>query len=116
MRARESAAVAGPVAWRLTNTSFRKPRFEYHDTKEAAEQRQADFNRSVDEGGLHDLTPLYAALATQPQEVSPSQDAEDAAHIANLIEVVRMPNVEYVADAHNDAVKHLRARAQQEKL
>lgn len=50
-----------PVAWRLTNTAFRKPQFEYHDTREHAEQRQEDFNRSVDDGGMHDLTPLYTA-------------------------------------------------------
>ena len=71
-QSREQAApqavqAAVPVAWRLTNTAFRKPRFEYHDTKESAELRQADFNRSVDDGGLHNLTPLYAAFAaTQP--------------------------------------------------
>lgn len=29
--------------------------------------------------------------------------------ILALIEVARMPNIEYVADAHNDAVKKLRA-------
>lgn len=50
---------AEPVAWRLTNTSYRKPRFEYFNTKEEAEQRQADFNRSVDDGGLYNLTALY---------------------------------------------------------
>lgn len=45
-----------------------------------------------------------------------ARDAEDAAHIKNLCELVRMPNAEYVADAHNAAVKYLRlrARAQQE--
>jgi len=49
-----------PVAWRLRNTAFRTPSFRYYETREAAEQDQADFNRSVDDGGLHDLTPLYA--------------------------------------------------------
>lgn len=39
-----------------------------------------------------------------------ARDAEDAAHIKNLCELVRMPNAEYVADAHNAAVKYLRAR------
>lgn len=38
-------------------------------------------------------------------------DAEDAAHIKNLCELVRMPNAEYVADAQNAAVKYLRLRA-----
>ena len=40
-----------------------------------------------------------------------ARDAEDAAHIKNLCELVRMPNAEYVADAHNAAVKYLRLRA-----
>lgn len=68
----QAVQAAVPVAWRLTNTAFRKPRFEYHDTKESAEQRQADFNRSVDDGGLHNLTPLYAAPA-HPAESAPAQ-------------------------------------------
>ena len=50
-----------PTAYRLTNTAFRKPIFEYHDTKEQAENRQANFNRSVDDGGLHNLTALFTA-------------------------------------------------------
>ena len=33
---------------------------------------------------------------------------EDRSHIANLTEIVRMPNAEYVADAHNAAVRHLK--------
>lgn len=41
-------------------------------------------------------------------------DACDAKHIAALTEIVRMPNAEYVADAHNAAVKYLRARAAKE--
>lgn len=53
-----------PVAFRLTNTSFRKPRYEYFSSEEAAKQRQADFNRSVDDGGLYDLTPLYTRPTT----------------------------------------------------
>lgn len=56
---------AQPVAFRLTNTSFRKPRYEYFSSEEAAKQRQADFNRSVDDGGLYDLTPLYTHPDTQ---------------------------------------------------
>ncbi len=70
----QAVQAAVPVAWRLTNTAFRKPRFEYHDTKESAEQRQADFNRSVDDGGLHNLTPLYAAPA-RPSEGAPAPAA-----------------------------------------
>jgi hypothetical protein len=41
-------------------------------------------------------------------------DACDAKHIAALTEIVRMPNAEYVADAHNAAVKYLRARVAKE--
>ena len=37
--------------------------------------------------------------------------AELACCVKNLITVVRMPNVEHVADAHNEAVKRLRALA-----
>ncbi|WP_284213899.1 hypothetical protein [Comamonas jiangduensis] len=75
----QAVQAAVPVAWRLTNTAFRKPRFEYHDTKESAEQRQADFNRSVDDGGLHNLTPLYAAPAHPadgvPQSITDEREA-----------------------------------------
>jgi hypothetical protein len=48
-----------PVAFRLRNTAFRGTHYEYYSTLDRAEQRQSDFNRSVDDGGLHDLTPLY---------------------------------------------------------
>lgn len=41
-----------PIAYRLTNTAYRKPRFEYFTNKEEAERRQFEFNRSVDDGGL----------------------------------------------------------------
>lgn len=48
-----------PTAWRLRNTSFRRqPHYEYFDTKDAALQRQADFNRAVDDGSLVELTAL----------------------------------------------------------
>ena len=55
------AASAGsePVAWRLRNTAFRSEVYEYFKTKYLAECRQKQFNASVDDGGLHDLTPLY---------------------------------------------------------
>lgn len=49
-----------PVAYRLTNTSYKKPRFEYFDNKTSADCRQAEFNMSVDDGGLYNLTPLYS--------------------------------------------------------
>lgn len=53
-----------------------------------------------------------AALAGAAQAAQ--WDACDAKHIAALTEIVRMPNAEYVADAHNAAVKYLRARAAKE--
>lgn len=50
-----------PVAWRLRNTSFRQPHFEFYATEKQAKDRQEAFNMSVDDGGLYDLTPLYAS-------------------------------------------------------
>lgn len=43
-------------------------------------------------------------------------DAQTIKHISALSELVRMPNAEYFADAHNAAVRHLRALAAQAKL
>ncbi len=58
---------AEPVAWRMVNTSFRKHRFQYFDTKHEAESQSSNFNRSVDDGGLYNLTPLYTSpVARQP--------------------------------------------------
>ena len=48
-----------PVAYRLRNTAFRSEVYEYFRTKYLAECRQKQFNASVDDGGLHELTPLY---------------------------------------------------------
>ena len=59
-----SANAGEPVAWRLRNTAFRSEVYEYFKTKYLAECRQKQFNASVDDGGLHDLTPLYAAPPT----------------------------------------------------
>lgn len=52
---------------------------------------------------------ILAALSTAAPAAQ--GDACDAKHIAALTEIVRMPNAEYVADAHNAAVKYLRLRA-----
>lgn len=41
--------------------------------------------------------------------------AQTIKHISALSELVRMPNAEYFADAHNEAVRHLRALAAQAK-
>ena len=43
-------------------------------------------------------------------------DAQTIKHISALSELVRTPNAEYFADAHNAAVCHLRALAAQAKL
>ena len=56
-----------PVAWRLRNTSFRVARYEYFETRELAIQRQADFNRSVDDGSLLELTPLVELEKVQAE-------------------------------------------------
>jgi hypothetical protein len=42
-------------------------------------------------------------------------DAQTIKHISALSELARMPNAEYFADAHNAAVRHLRALAAQAK-
>lgn len=52
------------------------------------------------------ITP--AGNFTMPLFAAPQAQAE---HIKALIEVSRMPNQEHVADAHNAAVRHLRAIA-----
>lgn len=48
-----------PVAYRLRNTAFRSEVYEYFRTKYLAECRQKQFNASVDDGGLHELTQIY---------------------------------------------------------
>lgn len=79
-----------PIAYRLTNTSYRKPRYEYFDTKEEALTRQADFNRSVDDGGLHNLIPLYDNFPDLPPSytsstlMSAGKSAEVRFHFDNL--------------------------------
>ena len=59
-----------PAAWRLTNTAYRKPKYEYFEHKSHAEVRQEQFNQSVDDGGLHNLTPLYTAPQPAPAPLS----------------------------------------------
>lgn len=63
-----------------------------------------------------DQMRAYAAAAlaaTQP--AAQVLDAQTLKHISALSELVRMPNAEYFADAHNAAVRHLRALAAQAK-
>ena len=60
------------------------------------------------------IAELEAQLfATQP--AAQGLDAQTIRHISALSELVRMPNAEHFADAHNAAVRHLRAIAAQAK-
>lgn len=54
-----------------------------------------------------------AFSATQP--AAQVLDAQTIKHISALSELVRMPNAEHFADAHNAAVRHLRTLAAQAK-
>ena len=63
--------------------------------------------------------PLLATdLKAILQQVAATQqglDAQTIKHISALSELVRMPNAEHFADAHNAAVRHLRVIAAQTK-
>lgn len=89
---------AVPVAWRLTNTSYRKTRFEYFKTKEEAEQRQADFNRSVDDGGLYNLTALY----THPP-------ADQYEHNLDMVERIRALKYAFTGKLFSDEISYNKA-------
>lgn len=71
-----------PVAYRLRNTAFRSEVYEYFRTKYLAECRQKQFNASVDDGGLHELTPIYTEqqvrdlLAAAKLERTPLSDSD----------------------------------------
>lgn len=58
-----------------------------------------------------DLIALKKSTHSTPQGL----DAQTIKHISALSELVRMPNAEHFADAHNAAVRHLRAIATQAK-
>jgi hypothetical protein len=76
--AEQSSVDQEPVAWRMRNTSYRHIKYEYFRTRDEARLRQAAFNRSVDDGGLHELTPLYLHPAPQqavPAEITAAVDA-----------------------------------------
>lgn len=49
------------------------------------------------------------------QPAAQGMDAQTIKHISALSELVRMPNAEHFADAHNAAVRHLRALAAKAK-
>lgn len=71
-----------PVAWRMRNTAYSGLHYEYYTSKESAEQRQTDFNRSVDDGGLHDLTPLYLEPQPTPEHIKAMKQALKALEAA----------------------------------
>ena len=77
-----------PVAWRLRNTSFRQPHFEFYATEKQAKDRQEAFNMSVDDGGLYDLTPLYAS--PPPAQPAPANE-NDWTEVDLWAEIHRAP-------------------------
>lgn len=58
-----------------------------------------------------DVSELAEIFATHPTQQG--MDAQTIKRISALSELVRMPNAEHFADAHNAAVRHLRALAAQ---
>ncbi len=60
------------------------------------------------------IEELEAQLSAS-QPAAQGLDAQTIRHISALSELVRMPNAEHFADAHNAAVRHLRAIAAQAK-
>ena len=87
----------------------------------STEQERAEFEAWLGIkpcGAAHDFGwaawQARAALsATQP--AAQGLDAQTIKHISALSELVRMPNAEHFADAHNAAVRHLRVIAAQAK-
>ena len=63
------------------------------------------------------LDEVEIALRTlaDTQPAAQGMDAQTLKHISALSELVRMPNAEHFADAHNAAVRHLRSLAAQAK-
>lgn len=55
------------------------------------------------------------AMKQSTHSTTQGLDAQTIKHISALSELVRMPNAEYFSDAHNAAVRHLRAIAAQAK-
>lgn len=60
------------------------------------------------------IVELEAQIAAA-QPAAQGMDSQTIKHISALSELVRMPNAEHFADAHNAAVRHLRALAAQAK-
>ena len=66
--------------------------------------------------GNNALAQLHQRLAAALHAPAvQTMDAQTIRHISALSELVRMPNAEHFADAHNAAVRHLRVIAAQAK-
>ena len=78
------------------------------------EEFRVKVTRAAREPLLARITELEAQLAaTHPAQQG--LDAQTIKRISALSELVRMPNAEHFADAHNAAVRHLRVIAAQAK-
>ena len=73
--------------------------------------RIADLEAQLSAIGAGGVEPLRKHASLQAEQV---MDAQTIKHISALSELVRMPNAEYLADAHA-AVRHLRVLAAQAK-
>lgn len=94
---KQLGAEATPIAWYVTGCNTL---LDEHDAKSEAKRC----------GGSAKAVPLYTSPPAKH-----GLDAQMIKHISALSELVRMPNAEYFADAHNAAVRHLRALAAQAK-
>lgn len=113
MRAAQAAQQSVEHPWVASDTMRADLIADLHDVFDTSGSETPQIVRDVIEYANSWLQVYIQKKAESPtQPAAPaSQDAEDAAHIKNLCELVRMPNAEYVADAHNAAVKYLRLRA-----
>lgn len=102
LEAQLAAAQQGvqPVAWLA----------EYVDQEGNSKWYVTTHKELAAENDMHGAPkPLYTHPTTQ------GLGAQTIKHISALSELVRMPNAEHFADAHNAAVRHLRAIATQAK-
>lgn len=74
--------------------------------------RIAEMEEQMAAIGAGGVEPLRKHASQQAAQV---MDAQTIKHISALSDLVRMPNAEYFADAHNAAVRHLRALAAEAK-
>lgn len=84
-----------------------------HDKIDEQEARIAELEGQLEAIGAGGVEPLRRQPAA-PQAVQ-VMNAQTIKHISALSELVRMPNAEHFADAHNAAVRHLRAIAAKAK-